>query len=277
MTLSFRPATEVALADQAALFTRAFDGYIGGTRTMVAADMSEFFAGNNVNLNLSQIALDGDQPVALGFVARQGGTSRLAAMGVDKQHHGKGIGKQLLAELLTQARVRGDHTYILEVFEQNVNAVKLYSGAGFEVMERLMGYRTSTLEAIPDAALEQIELGDVARRVTYYGESSLPWQVSGPHLMRLGPPNVAFQLGHAYAVISNPESASIRLHAFMTLPEYQRKGEMTKLLKALAAKYPGKTWFIPAVCPERYGNVLMKLGFAQDALNQFQMKSTLIP
>lgn len=277
MTLSFRPATEVTLPEMAALFTRAFDGYIGGTRTMLATDMSEFFAAGNVNLNLSQIALDGDQPVALGFVARQGGTSRLAAMGVDKQHHGKGIGKALLAELLTQARLRGDHTYLLEVFEQNVNAVKLYAGAGFEVIERLMGYRTSALDAARDPALEQIDTVEVARLVTYYGDPALPWQVAGPHLMRIGAPNVAFQLGHAYAMISNPEAASIRLHAFMTLPEHQRKGEATRLLKALAAKFPDKTWFMPAICPERYGGLLLNLGFAQEQLNQYQMKAALIP
>jgi hypothetical protein len=44
MTLSFCPATEVAIPEMAALFTRAFDGYIGGTRTMLANDMSEFLS-----------------------------------------------------------------------------------------------------------------------------------------------------------------------------------------------------------------------------------------
>lgn len=277
MHLTLRPATEVALADIAALFTRAFDGYIAGTRVIAPPDMSEFIFGNNINLNLSQIAFDGDQPVALGCVARQGGTNRLAVMGVDKPYHGKGVGKQLLTELLSQARQRGDHTYILEVIEQNVNAVKLYIGMGFEVMERLMGYKTSTLEAAPDSALEQVDLTEVARIVTWYGSPTLPWQVSGPHLMRLSPPNLAYRLDNAYAVISNPDAASIRLHAFITLPDYQRQGQGTRLIKALAAKYAGKTWFIPALCPEQYGGFLLKLGFAQEQLNQFQMKTAITP
>jgi GNAT superfamily N-acetyltransferase len=277
MNLTFRPATDVPIADIAGLFTRAFDGYIAGTRVILPPDMSDFIFSNNVHLNFSQIAFDGDQPVALACVSRQGGTNRLAVMGVDKPYHGKGVGKQLIAELLSQARKRSDDTYILEVIEQNTKAVKLYSGAGFEIMERLLGYKASTLEAIPDDALEQIDLTEAARAITYFGSSTLPWQISGSHLMRVGAPNVAFRLGHAIAMLSNPDAASIRLLGFLTLPEHQNQGHGTRLLKALSAKYPNKSWFIPALCPEQYGGFLVKLGFVQDELSQFQMKISLAP
>jgi GNAT superfamily N-acetyltransferase len=108
-----------------------------------------------------------------------------------------------------------------------------------------------------------------------HSDPDLPWQVSAPYMVRFGAPTMAYQLGHAIAVISSPDAANIRLLALIVPPEHQREGAGSRLLRALAARHPGKSWFIPPLCPEQYGGFLIKQGFQQDRLNQVLMQADL--
>jgi ribosomal protein S18 acetylase RimI-like enzyme len=199
--------------------------------------------------------------------------------------HGKGIGRALLNAVIAQAEQRGDHTLVLEVFEQNTPALKLYESVGFRTVQRLFNYQTEGLTPHADERLAPLDICDVAALVTRYGAPDLPWQLAGPHCFRLTPPNAAFQLGPAYAIISDPGGATIRIHALLTLPDQQRQGHATRLLRALAAHITAAhitaahittpRWMIPALCPERYGGFFLHLGFTQAALNQCQMQLAL--
>jgi hypothetical protein len=44
------------------------------------------------------------------------------------------------------------------------------------------------------------------------------------------------------------------------------------LLRALFAKYPNKTWHVPAIFPEEMTGFFEKAGFEKEDLGQFQMK-----
>jgi hypothetical protein len=44
------------------------------------------------------------------------------------------------------------------------------------------------------------------------------------------------------------------------------------MLKRIIANYAGKTWHVPALCPEEFGKVFERAGFEKEKLSQWQMK-----
>jgi L-amino acid N-acyltransferase YncA len=60
---------------------------------------------------------------------------------VDRDHRGKGVGKALLAELLTLASAHGFHSVIARVAGHNETSIGLHRAAGFELVgvEREVG------------------------------------------------------------------------------------------------------------------------------------------
>lgn len=276
MDLHLQPAHTLTVDQLAALFNEAFTGYIGGEFKFTPATLSRFFSRDNVDLELSQVFLSGDQPVGFGYVARQGWTSRLAAFGVIASASGAGLGKAAMSEMITQARERGDRVYLLEVIEQNTRAVRLYQGVGFEILRRLVGYTVEN-PAGEAAPLNEMDVYDAARVIIQHGAPDLPWQVAGANLTRHAPPDLAYELDGAYAIISSPAGAVVALRALIVPPELRRQGRATRLLKALFAQYPEKKWVVSAICPEEIGGELLAgLGFERQSLSQWQMRRSLV-
>jgi ribosomal protein S18 acetylase RimI-like enzyme len=279
MELQLRPAYTLTLGDQAALFNAAFAGYIGGDIHFTTEMLTRFLAGENVDLNASQVFMrgsEGGEPIGFGYVARRGWTSRLVAFGVIPAASGAGVGKAAMLQMIEQAKTRGDRFYELEVIEQNTRAVRLYESVGFQRLRRLVGYELKTPqgEAAPD--LQIIDVYEVAKLIIQYGAPDLPWQVSGAKIARQAPPNVGYTLDHAYAVISNPEAEVIALRGLIVPPEYRRQGRATRLLRAIFARHPGKTWTLSAIFPEEIGGeFLASLDFTRTALAQWHMRLTM--
>lgn len=273
MVLQSAKAADYRPADLAALFSRAFANYLTGSLNMDAYSFASFLAREGIDLNLSLVAVRDSKPVGFGLIARQGWTSRLAGMGVAPDAAGQGVGRWLLAQLIDEAKARGDQLLELEAFEQNTPAIRLYEGAGFSSIRRLYGYEVQNAHGLlGDAALETVDIAEIGRVVALYGDRDLPWQISGMTICRFTPPNLGFQMGHAYAVISPPTNPTIVIRALFVLPEFRRQGEGARLLSHLFAIYPDKRWLVPQICPEEYGYVYERFGFTRSPLNQFQMR-----
>ncbi len=276
--IDLQPAFTLTIDELAMLFNRAFAGYIGGEVHFTADELARFLAGENVALDLSQIIVQDGLPVGFGYVARMGWTSRLAAFGIVPEASGAGVGKVSMQQLIDQAKARGDRFYGLEVIEQNVRAVKLYEGVGFERVRRLVGYelKSPQTDARAERAaskLQAINVYDVGKVILQYGAPDLPWQVAGTTIARTAPPSVGYALDGAYAVISNPNAEVVALRALIVPPELRRQGRATRLLRAIFARHPGKQWKLSAIMPEDIGGELLaSLGFERTALTQFQMR-----
>lgn len=278
MVIELTPAYTRTIDDLAALFNRAFAGYVGGDVHFTAEMLARFIARSNADLELSQVIARDGQPVGFACVARQGWTSRLASFGVVPEAAGAGVGKAAMLQLIDQAKRRGDHVYELEVIEQNPRAVRLYEGVGFQRVRRLVGYEAKSPQ--PDAraqraasAVQSIDICDAAKVFFQYGAPDLPWQVSGAALVRQSPPSVAYALDHAYAVISDPAAEVVSLRGLIVPPDLRRQGRATRLMGAIFARHPGKTWSLPAIMPEEIGGELLaKLGFERTALTQWHMR-----
>jgi predicted GNAT family acetyltransferase len=112
----------------------------------------------------------------------------------------------------------------------------------------------------------------VARLVTAHGLPDLPWQISGESLAQGGAPDRAYRLGAAYAVLTDPGASRIGIRSVLVQPEARRQGQATRLLRAVMASHPGKTWSVTALCPEEIGGLFAKAGFTSEPLSQLQME-----
>ncbi len=275
MSLSMQSAAEIPLPDLIGVFNRAFDGYIGGTIQFTVGAFLVFLAREGIDLNLSGVVLRAGELVGFGLIARQSWTSRLAVMGIVPEAQGQGVGSWFLTQLIHQVRARGERAFVLEAFEQNTPAVQLYQNKGFRVVRRLIGCTAESLVGDPNAVQDwrEIDVLDVAKLIISQGAPDLPWQIAGTSIARLGTPHVGCQCGSACAVITDPNRETIYLRALIVPTDQRRQGQATRLIHALAARYPGKKWAVPALCPEEYSvNFFEKIGFTREPLNQFQME-----
>lgn len=277
MKLTVETAAQYDLAELATIMNRAFKDYVGGTANLTAETFAGFIGREGTDLSLSQVVLHEGKPVGFGFIAHQGWTSRLAGMGIVPEMTERGVGTWFMKQLISQARDRGDHRLVLEVIEQNPRGVRLYTGTGFKIVQRLYGYTAQPGDATPtpgwQAVMDEVDVFDVAKVLTTYGPPDLPWQVSGSTIARLGPGYQAYRLGPAMAVISDPERELIALSTVVVPSMFKRQGHGSELVRTLMARHPGKTWKIPAICPESIGEgFFTKLGFERDELSQFQME-----
>jgi ribosomal protein S18 acetylase RimI-like enzyme len=272
MNLNCTPALEYSFRDLADLLNQSFAGYFMDINFTPASTI-QLVQRDGVDLNASQVVLYDGQAIGCALIARRGWTGRLAAMGLASEHRGQGIGGWLLEQLLAQAQARRERAMVLEVIEQNEPAVRLYERAGFQRIRRLVGYRLSYPTGTSDPALEEVDLREVARVLTYYGLPDLPWQLAGESLAQDSLPQRGHRLGAAYAAISDPDRDHIFLKALVVPLEAQGQEAATRLLRALIGRYPDKTWQVPILWPEELAPGLFKdLSFVRESLTQLQMR-----
>lgn len=291
-TLSLKPASDYTIPFLADLMTRGFEGYIVPVN-ITEPVLHTMIRRDGIDLTASRVLLREEEPIGVAFIARRGWTSRLAAFGITSNARSGGVGTQAMEQLLEEAKARGEKEMLLEVIEQNTAGVKLYEKVGFTKMRRLVGYKldtTSAPAAVPGgeesaqnryAALsdtvkiEEIDIREVARQVTYHGMKDLPWQLSGTSIMQHTPPSRAFKLNDAYCLISNPEAADVAIQSVLVKARSRGAGLSAVLMRALFAKFPNKVWHVSPIYPEEMGFIFEHVGMERESLSQWQMSRLL--
>ncbi|AKU92581.1 GNAT family N-acetyltransferase [Vulgatibacter incomptus] len=264
--MDFASTADFSLRELSTLFARAFEGYFVPWPDDPAL-LDARIRGEAISLVDSRVAIDAEGPAALLLVSRRGRESRLAAMGITPAFRGRGIGRELLARLLDEARARGDVRMRLEVIESNEPAVRLYRSAGFTVMRRLVGF--SGLLPPEPAQLEEVEPRVCAALLP----EGLPWQLEPASIEAISTPSRAFRLGPAVAVVGASAGASIRIRAIAVEPSWRGQGAGCRLLRALAALHPDGRVELGAIFPEGLlDGFLAKNGFSRTALSQLEME-----
>lgn len=227
---------------------------------------------DSVDLNVSRVVLLDGQPVAAALIARrERRSSRLAGMAVGPEARHRGVGRALMAQLLDEAKTRGERTMVLEVIEQNAPAGRLYENCGFRKIRRRTGHAGRPAAPADDAALEEIDPRELAAMASEHGRPDLPWQISPETIAHATPPAVAWRFGASAVLISNPAADTIGIRALITRRDRRGRGSSRTLLRAVMARYPGKEWRAPAIFPEEMGEAFMTAGLARTALSQWQM------
>jgi ribosomal protein S18 acetylase RimI-like enzyme len=274
MPLSLKPASDYPIPALADLMTRSFEGYFVPVHITEEA-MHTMLRRDGIDLTASRVLMNEDEPVGLALIARRGWTSRLAAMGITTHARSNGVGTWAMGQLIEEAKARGEREMVLEVIEQNTAGVKLYEKVGFKKIRRLVGYKLEHPQSESAHNLEEIDIRDLARQVTYHGMKDLPWQLSGTTIMQHTPPSRAFRLNDAYCLISNPDAADISIASVLVKARSRGAGLSTVLLRALFAKFPNKTWHVSPIYPEEMGFIFEHVGMARESISQWQMSRAL--
>lgn len=269
------PASNFPLPDLVKFLNQGFEDYLVPIQFNTDTFLT-MLRKDGTDLTASRLLLMDDQPCGIALIARRGWTSRLAAMGIAREARGKGVGSWFMEELIKEARQRGEREMVLEVIEQNEAAVKLYRKSGFQTVRRLIGFtqksRNKAVQKNNQSALQEIDLREMSRRISQYGLSDLPWQLSGESIAQMNPPACAYQKEQAYVVISNPVTEHVVIWSLLVEPDARGNGLGTQMLKNVMAHHAGKTWHVPAVFPEEFGKVFLRAGFEQEELSQWQMR-----
>jgi len=270
-----RPASEYPAAAIADLFNLAFTGYVVPVRVGPGL-VTAWTKSDSLEIGLSRVLLRGDIEIGIALIARRGWTSRIAAFAIEPESRGQGAGHWMMERLMEEARDRGDRALVLECIEQNPVAVRFYGGFGFRTERRLVGYTADRIEGAMDAWLTEVDPAEVGQRVGRHVPTDLPWQLSAPTLVQSTPPGVAYRLGSAYTLLSDPGLAQIYIRGLIVAPEERRQGWATLLLRALSARYPDRIWKVSPIWPEEIAPEFFRhMGFDRDVLSQLQMRRVL--
>jgi ribosomal protein S18 acetylase RimI-like enzyme len=274
MTFSLQPAHEYPISSLADLMTRSFEGYIVPIN-ITESVMHTMIRRDGIDLTASRVLIKDGEPIGLAMIARRGWTSRLAAMGITTNARSSGVGTQAMQKISEEAKARGEKEMLLEVIEQNTAGVKLYEKIGFTKIRRLVGYKLENPQVESDVKLEEIDIREVARQVTYHGMKDLPWQLSGTTIMQHTPPSRAFKINDAYCVISNPDAANIAIASVLVKSRSRGAGLSAVLMRTLFTKFPGKVWHVSPIYPEEMGFIFEHVGMVRETISQWQMSRTL--
>lgn len=274
MNFESKTASDFPLPVLVDILNRGFENYVVPITFNLHAFLN-MLRKDGTDLTSSRVLLTEGEPKGIALIARRGWTSRLAAMGISPDLRGQGAGSWFMEQLIQEASDRGEHEMVLEVIGQNGPAVHLYEKCGFEVVRRLIGLTCRDAVEETTLKLRKINTRAVARLVTQYGLPDLPWQVSGESLAQINPPSCAFSNGSAHILISNPEVNDVGIWSLLVEPAARGNGLGLAMLKAIMARYPGKTWHVPALLPEELAKSFERAGFVREDLSQWQMKLVL--
>jgi GNAT superfamily N-acetyltransferase len=130
-------AASVSLAEFAAAFTAAFDGYQFPI-ILDAARLSRRVRQEQYDLEHSLIAYEGGEVMGMAALAVRADVGWVAGLGVVPARRGRGFGHVLMAALLGRARACGLRRLSLEVLASNTAARRIYEGAGMRIVRALL-------------------------------------------------------------------------------------------------------------------------------------------
>ena len=269
--LSEHRALEFTAAQLAEAMNVCFEGYVM-TFTLDAPSFERRFRPEGLDTASSVLLKKGDDFAAICLIARQGWTSRVAAMAIAPDFRRQGVGQHLMTKVIDEARDRGDHRLVLEGIEQNPPAIALYESVGMVKTRRLVGYKRGPSQGRA-IALDVIDPSHLIRLQAAECRSDLPWDFK-PETLTL---KVGFLKGFAlddsaFALISDPPGERIILWTLFTREDVRRSGLGRKLVEGIAALYPERTIVTPVALPDDHAPEFLKaLGFEEVSISQFEM------
>ena len=177
MSIEYVAASRIDPADLTAAFNSAYNDYFVPMR-LTRDQLVRSYAQTSVSYEASRVAVDDGQIVGFGFLGVRDRRGWVGGVGVIPSHRGHGIARQVMADLLSNARSLGLETVQLEVIEDNVAARTLYESIGFRVQRRLLVIGCEDLPPAPNSpvAVRQSAAATVLRYYDAFHPVANPWQ-----------------------------------------------------------------------------------------------------
>ena len=262
------PLNTVSLREAAELFNQSFEGYFMPVQ-FTEDTFKAFTQRDGVDFGASRVLVSGEKSAGVALIACRENASRLGGFGIIREFRAQGAGSWFTRQLLEEARQRGETKMFLEVITQNEYAIRLYEKHGFIRRRQLLGFKAENPKGSPDTNLKTCDQTLVLDMIHDYALPDLPWQVDAETLSRLE--SFGYQLGDAFALITDPDAEHINIRSLVVSKQARQQGQGLRLLRALFAHYPGKTWHVPAIFPEEMGSTFEGAGMQPETLSQWQM------
>ncbi len=259
-------------------FNASFADYLLGAPKLQAQDWPDFLLRHGIDLGLSVVLAEDDQVRAFAMVCPiSADRVRLATMGVRPGARGGGAAARLLDHVLAQARARGATCFELEVFAQNLPAVRLYQRHGFAPVAPLYGYERGPGSSGGDIAADAPHVVTPAQAASWLRAvqvDGIPYQVSAAAIESRTGPLVAWRLGHAQLVFRPRGPFRVSVLSLIDVETEQRGARALAL--ALAAAHPQATLHVPQLQRlDLGGHALEAIGWARLPLHQLLMRRSL--
>ncbi len=143
-------------------FERLKSKYIPEVAAIEREAMAEPWSENMIASELENpnstivVGIEGERVICYGGFRRTLDEADILNIAVIKDLRGQGIGKGLMARLISEAMACGVRVLTLEVSEQNTAAIALYAGFGFE----RAGVRKRYYNNSFDALIMRLKLGE---------------------------------------------------------------------------------------------------------------------
>ncbi len=144
-----------------------------------AAQFQQMCEAEDVDLQASAVAMDGDAPVGIALLARRGDRGWVSGVGVRPGWRRQGIARQLLRQVQARARQLGLRVLRLEVLLQNVAGAALYQQLGFSYERDLfvLTQQASHREIVtPPPAIRRAAPAALLARYAAFHTFKAPWQ-----------------------------------------------------------------------------------------------------
>ena len=172
--LALLPARSLGLAEYAALFNAAYEGYLIPfhiDEDTVAA-MREAF---DLDADASRIAFRDGEAVGLGNLGIRGEDAWIGGVGVVTTARRTGVGETLMRALHEQARERCIRRVWLEVIVENTGAFALYEKLGYRTLRDVEVWSLSAAEDGEPSARE-VPAAEAHEKVRERRTEREPWQ-----------------------------------------------------------------------------------------------------
>lgn len=222
--MEIRALTGASWEELATAFDEAFSDYAVPT-TITAEALADMQRRRGYAAAVSYGAYDRGRLVGFVLTCREGDRLYNSGTGVAPSHRRRGIARQLLAAVIERAHPR---TYVLEVLEDNLEAIACYCSMGFVETRRLQCWTyEGGGEDVPELAAADLDA------IAANADVDLAWQNSLGSLRRASEPYVVLGDARGAAVVF-PGSADLPLLAVAR--GERRRGLGRRLLAAAAAR-----------------------------------------
>ena len=237
MSLELRSARSLDVAQHAALFNAAYEGYLIAFH-IDEATLAAMIEAFDLDLEASRVAYRDGTAVGLANLGVRGEDAWIGGVGVVPAARRSGVGEALMRALHEQARERGIRRVWLEVIVENTGAFALYDRLGYRTV------RDVEVWTLPLSVSERTEAEDASPGVAHARIRELraerePWQRADETLAHYG--DAHGLVTEAGAAVYRKSGENVQL--------VQIAGEAEPLLRALTILGPVSILNLPEDSP----------------------------